>query len=282
MFFQSEVYAKPGELMQGVLPGNKPFLLSNKSSGIFKTTTTIHQAKNNSMSQLHFKSKAAIELFWESLFAEQKTIDMKQLHITQQSNIPKGKGLSSSSTDVLGILNTLNIFYKSNYPVGKLYELAALIEPTDPCLHDEHLLFDQRNGKMIKTFSVLPFHLIYFDSEKEQVVDTIEFSKKINYTSQCEQRYQQLIDAVMHSFENKDYLTFYNCLFASAEINNEFLPKKNFSLLQNFSIKNKVGLFIAHSGTFMGLVVEPNRYKDLETNAREFINKHWNTVIYTE
>ena len=56
MFFQSEVYAKPGELMQGLLPGNKPFLLSNKSSTIFKTITNINYPKVNGVFELNFKS----------------------------------------------------------------------------------------------------------------------------------------------------------------------------------------------------------------------------------
>lgn len=282
MFFQSEVYAKPGELMQGSLPGNKPFLLSNNSSTIFKTITNIYHTKANRVSQLNFKSKAAIEIFWEHLSVEQKTIDIAHTTITQQSNIPIGKGLSSSSADVLGVLNTLNLFYNANYSIETIYKLAAIVEPTDPCLHFENVIFNQKNGEVIQVFSELPFKLIYFDSDRSLIIDTIEFSQKISYTNQQQLRYQHLYEAIGVVFETANYDLFYQCLSASAEMNTTLLPKRNFNLLQDFAFRHKVGLFVAHSGTYMGLVIEPNLYKHIEPIAFEFISKHWNTPIYTE
>lgn len=282
MIVQSEVYAKPGELVQGLLPDNKPFLLSNKSSTIFKTITNINYPKVNGEVELNFKSKAAIELFWETLSVEQKTIDIAHLNITQQSNIPIGKGLSSSSADVLGVLNSLNVFYNANYSIEQLYKLATVIEPTDPCLHFENVLFSPKNGEVIQVLSDLPFKLMYFDSDIELLIDTIECSQKITYTNQQQLNYQKLYESIITAFENTDYTTFYNCLNKSADMNNIFLPKKNLHILQDFAFNNKVGLFVAHSGTYMGLVIEPDLYKHIEPIATEFINKHWNTPIYAE
>jgi uncharacterized protein involved in propanediol utilization len=282
MFLKSEVYAKPGELMQGSLPGDQAFLLSNKSSSIFKTTTTIEATKLLGDSQLKVKSKAALELFWETLSSRQKRIDISTISIRQQSNIPIGKGLSSSSADVLGLLNLLNLYYETHYSDEKVYKIAAKIEPTDPCLHLGSVFFNQQKGEVLKVLPELPFRLIYFDSDIEFTIDTLEFSKTIAYPKNLLMDFQKLNESITLAFNNKDYHSFYTCVNASSEINNVFLPKRKFHILQKFAHIQKVGLFVAHSGTFMGLVMAPEMYNQVEPKAKELIKKHWNTAIYTE
>lgn len=282
MFLQSEVYAKPGELMQGELPGKQAFLLSNKSSGIFKSITSLQLTPNRNSLQLHQKSQAALELFWQELSEEQKRIDISRLNILQESNIPIGKGLSSSSADVLGVLSTLNQFYQTNYSTEKLYSLAARIEPTDPCLHTEHILLNQRQGEVLKTFCSLPFQLIYFDSDPETMVDTIEFSNVLRYGEDHRNEFQLLYESIPFALEQKNYTFFYDCICSSAEINNAYLPKKHFHVLQDFALSHHIGLFVAHSGTYMGLVIAPDRYQELKQEAVSFIHKYWKSRVYTE
>src|SRR5690606_33288487 len=71
---------------------------------------------------------------------------LKGLTIKQVSNIPHGKGLSSSSADVLGILDVLNKHFAMKLDAALLYQMASLVDPTDPCLSETGLLFDQQNG----------------------------------------------------------------------------------------------------------------------------------------
>lgn len=282
MFVQSEVYAKPGELLQGALPGNKPFLLSNRSSRIFKNTIKVSIANLSDKQKLNSKSQKAVEVYWSSVSEKQKLIDISKLYVKSGGNIPVGKGLSSSSADVLGILHALNLFYKTQYPVEKLYELAAIVEPTDPCLHTGNLLFDQHNGEIIQPLSALPYQFIYFDSDMNTLVDTITFSQKTNYTESHQQEYKNLCKTIIEACVNQDYASFYYCLNKSAEISHSFLPKKNFHVLQDFAFANQVGLFVAHSGTYMGLVVAPPSLNRIKLKATELIKKNWNTSIYTE
>lgn len=282
MLLQVDVYAKPGELMQGELPGHQSFLLSNKSSCIFKSTTVILPAFSAIPLPLGKKSEAAVSLFWEGLSTEQKKTDLKQLHISQSSNIPTGKGLSSSSADVLGILSALNQFYKTDYSAEKLYSLAASIEPTDPCLHTEHLLLNQRKGEILKTFDPRPFQLIYFDSDPEAIVDTIDFSKTVCYKPAQHQHFQALYEHMVSAWKQNDYTVFYHCIRSSAEINNCYLPKKNFHVLYDFAMSKNIGLFVAHSGTYIGLVIAPDIYEGLKQEAVSFIKKYWRSPIYSE
>lgn len=282
MFVQSEVYAKPGELIQGTLPGNKRFLMSNKSSRLFKNTTKVGVGSLTKQRILNSKSKKAVELFWSSFSNKKQAVDISKLYFKQEGNIPIGKGLSSSSADVLGVLTALNIFYNADYSIQQLYDLAAAVEPTDPCLHTCSLLFNQDKGEITHTLPSLPYQLIYFDSDKNTQVDTIALSQLISYSESEQQEYENLCKMILFATANKDYEAFNFCLNKSAEINQSFLPKKNFAALQNFATENKVGLFVAHSGTYMGLVVEPSRFKSIEAKAAELIKKNWNTMIYIE
>ena len=277
-----DVYAKPGELIQGVLPGNKRFLVSNKSSRFFKSRTEIGIGNLTKQETLNYKSQKTIELFWSSLPDKKQKVDISKLYFKQEGNIPVGKGLSSSSADVLGLLDALSRFYNTGYSTEQLYNLAASIEPTDPCLHTCNLLFNQDKGEITQALSSLPYQLIYFDSDENTLVDTIALSQLINYSESQQQEYERLCKQIICATADNDYESFNFCLNKSAEINQFFLQKKGFHVLQDFAIENKVGLFVAHSGTYMGLVIEPSRFKSLEAKAAEVIKKNWNTAIYTD
>jgi L-threonine kinase len=277
------VFAKPGELIQGALPGNKRFLVSNKSSRFFKNRTEVG-IKNNAITQqpLNYKSQQAVELFWSSFSNKKKVTDISKLYFKQEGNIPIGKGLSSSSADVLGLLIALTVFYKTGYTNERLYDMAATVEPTDPCLHLGNLLFKQDKGEITHTLHPLPYQLIYFDSDKDTQVDTIALSKRINYSESQQQEFETICNSILQATAHTDYDSFNFCLNKSAEINEAFLPKKKFNVLQDFAIKNKVGLFVAHSGTYMGFVIEPSRLSDVKEKAESLIKKNWNTAIYIE
>src|SRR5688500_16374803 len=103
MIVRAEVYAKPGELIQGELTCNTRFLLSNISSRIFKNTTTIGIESFNTQ-PLNLKSQQAVDVSWTSLSNKEKVIHIRELTVQQEGKIPVGKGMSSSSADVLGIL----------------------------------------------------------------------------------------------------------------------------------------------------------------------------------
>jgi uncharacterized protein involved in propanediol utilization len=277
-----EVHAKPGELIQGALPGNKRFLVSNKSSQFFKNRTEVGVRNTIKQQPLNYKSQQAIELFWSSFSNKKKLTDISKLYFKQEGNIPIGKGLSSSSADVLGLLAALAVFYETGYTSEQLYDMAAAVEPTDPCLHASNLLFKQDKGEITHALTPLPYQLIYFDSDTNTQVDTIALSKRINYSESQQQEFETICSTILQATTYADYESFNFCLNKSAEINEAFLPKRKFNVLQDFAIENKVGLFVAHSGTYMGLVIEPSCLINVKERAEALIKKNWNTTIYIE
>lgn len=282
MVIRTEVFAKPGELIQGLLPDNKYFMLSNKSSKIFKSITTIYFDKNRVKNNLNAKSSQAIELFKGSFKFRDLSIPIEELSVVQTNNIPLGKGLSSSSADILGVLHGLNIFYKTSYSIQEIYTLATSIEPTDPCLHEDSLLFNQRSGEIFNSFGKQSFNIIYFDSDIDQTIDTIEAGRLLNYSEGQKKAFESLFRTIENALKSNDNNSFFNCLIQSAEMNNAFFPKKNFETLREFALANKCGVFIAHTGSFMGLVIEKEKYRDVEQEAIEMIKENWGSTIYCE
>jgi uncharacterized protein involved in propanediol utilization len=282
MTIKVTTYAKIGELLQGAFGKSQPFLVSNTSSKLFKTTTVVSTNPSQEGIRLGSKAKQAIELFCSLLDDDNIIPPVEHIYFNQQRNFQIGKGLSSSSTDILGVLLALNEIYKTNYPNKFLYNVASQIEPTDPCLDLDALLFNQKSGEIIDTFTPIPCSMLYFDSDPKMNIDTIKISQNRKYSENQVLEFQNLYSNLKKSTKNNDYATFFECTTKSAVINQTILPKKNFTLLVDFAVENKCGLFVAHSGTFMGLLIEPHRLSSIDLKAKDFVSKHWNTPLFIE
>jgi uncharacterized protein involved in propanediol utilization len=262
MTAQIITYAKVGELLQGAFGTNEPFLVSNISSKSLKTITIASTIPMNQGVRLGDKAMKAIELFYSLNDQKIKKIATPKIYFNQQRNFKTGKGLSSSSTDIFGVLLALNEMYNTQYPNHLLYQLAAQIEPTDPCLDLDSVLFNQKKGGIIDTLTPIPYSMLYSENQ------ILEF--------------RTLYSKLKKSTENKDYATFFECTTKSTLINETILPKKNFPLLLDFASENNCGLFVAHSGTYMGLLMEPDRLPLIELRAKDFVAKYWKTPLYIE
>jgi L-threonine kinase len=282
MTAQIITYAKVGELLQGAFGINKPFLVSNISSKSLKTITIASTDPMNQGVRLGDKAMKAMELFNSLNDQKLKKQSLPKIYFNQQRNFKTGKGLSSSSTDILGILLALNEIYNTQHPKHFLYKLASQIEPTDPCLDSDAVVFNQKKGEIIDTLSPIPYSMLYFDSDSKIKIDTVELSQNRHYSENQILEFRMLYSDLKISTENKDYATFFECITKSAIINESILPKKNFPLLLDFATKNNCGLFVAHSGTYMGLLIEPDRLPLIELKAKDFVEKHWNTPLFIE
>jgi uncharacterized protein involved in propanediol utilization len=226
MTIKITTYAKVGELLQGTFRESQPFLVSNISSKLFKTSTVASTDAIHQGIKLGSKALQAVELFYSLIDVKNKTLSIDQIYFNQQRNFQTGKGLSSSSTDILGVLMTLNEIYNAQYSKHFLYQLASQIEPTDPCLDLDSILFNQKKREIIDTLSSIPYSMLYFDSDPKMKIDTIQLSQNRTYSENQFSEFQNLYSKLKQSTENKDYAGFFECVTKSAVINATILPKK--------------------------------------------------------
>jgi L-threonine kinase len=282
MIIQIITYAKVGELLQGDFGKSQPFLVSTISSKLLKTTTLLSTKPIDQAIKLGDKAMEALQLFDSLITKNSPKRSISPLYFSQHRNFKTGKGLSSSSTDILGVLLALNEFYTTQYSNSLLYKIASQIEPTDPCLDLDPLLFNQKSGEIRARLSPIPYSMLYFDSDPNIKIDTIKLSQNRTYSENQLLDFKQDYLSFKKSTENKDYVGFFKCITNSAIRNETILPKKNFSLLLDFASENNCGLFVAHSGTYMGLLIEPDRLPLIELKAKYFVEKHWKTPLFIE
>ncbi len=157
MHYSAKIYSRIGELLQGVLSDGSEFLVSGLSSGRLYSEAEL--SLDLESAELPPKAAQALK---ELLDAVQYCGKLPPIRL--RSNIPKGKGLSSSSADVLAVLSVVNDYLEAGLGPEQLYRLAEKVEPTDPCLSNDIVLFHQHSGITHEVLRLPPMTLLYVDT----------------------------------------------------------------------------------------------------------------------
>lgn len=245
-----KIYARIGELMQGALSDGRDFMVSGISSTRWYTEAWLEADKGGD--PLPPKACRALALLLAKADA-----GLNGKRVCVRSNIPRGKGLSSSSTDVLGVLSLVNGYLGMGLSPAELYTLAAQVEPTDPCLSEDILLFYQQAGVAGRRIGLPPMTLLYFDAGPDRVVDTERVCRP--WTPGLGRYYDWLLHCFLRAAEAGDHAALFDCITASAEYNQTAVSLPRWDEWLRLSTDNRCGLMVAHSGTIAGLLVPPER-----------------------
>ena len=248
MGYSAKIYSRIGELMQGVLPDASAFLVSGLASRRWYSEAVLEEGEDRD-GALPPKASEALAI----LLREQRLSLPAEVTIRLYSNIPRGKGLSSSSADVLSVLSVVNNYLGIGLGAEELYRIAARVEPTDPCLSDEIVLFHQHSGRKGAVIDLPPVSLLYFDAAPERRIDTLEIRR-------CWPRgagdfFAWLLQRLMRAATECDYELLFDSITYSAEYNQTMLPLPGFGEYRRLATEAGAGLMVAHSGTFAGLLV---------------------------
>jgi uncharacterized protein involved in propanediol utilization len=159
--------------MQGILPDRSPFLISGLPSRTF-FSEAIAEEEGGLSTDLPPKARQAMDLFYRT--GQPKPVDPRPI-LSLRSNIPPGKGMSSSSADILSILYVLDRYWQTGFSDQTLYSIAARVEPTDPCLSGEIVVFKQQTGITDRVLSLPPLAMIWFDAAPDRQVNTMEVQR---------------------------------------------------------------------------------------------------------
>lgn len=255
--------------MQGVLPDASAFLVAGLrsrcwfSEAVLRCASPVAQGgaaacepamtadRRGMYEPLPPKTRAALKLLEQE--AGQRLPENARIEL--RSNIPWGKGLSSSSTDILSVLCVANTFLGAELSKGDLYRIAARVEPTDPCLCDDIPVFYQHTGCRGATVDLPPVTLIYFDTAPEVRVDTLAMPDR-GYPG-AGRFFSWLLGRLIGAAADADYDRLFDAVTYSAEYNQQLLPLPGFAELYRLARENQAGLMVAHSGTIAGLLTRP-------------------------
>ncbi len=251
-----------GELLQGVLPGNKKFLVNLKIKNCSQVNATLSSCQ-------YFEDKES--RFVESYRRFSKSYKVLRNLLTDigchddpfldvQSNIPIGKGLSSSTADMIATIKAfkkaLKISLKSDYIGGLLTE----IEPNDGLHWPGTAAYHHTTGKLISRFDYVP-PLSILGIDFGGVVDTVQFNRlHFTWSDQEMEHYQSLLKRMEDALNARDLATVCAISTESTLLWQRINPKSELGQVQEFQRETgALGIINTHSGTLLGLMYEPGR-----------------------
>lgn len=260
-----------GEILQGNL-GEKSLLVSppiNLYSNVRIFESYKEKDPNTNIKVNRFMKNLLLNWGYEEF--------IKNIYIEVKSEIPRGKGLASSTADICAVYKALINMFKKPYSEEELILNSVKIEPTDSIIFNKFTLFDYKKGKFKEELGdYIKFHILVFQGNK--IINTIEFNKKDLPPMKS---IEDLIPKLRQSILKSD-------LEGIGEISTESI-KRNFVRLNydyfNLVSKHKnetngLGIIGCHSGDALGIIYDNKqdliksfnlckRYKNLNTYTLE-------------
>lgn len=258
-----------GELLQGVLPGSGKFLVNLKIKNTSRVTLTLSAPR-------YSEKKEA--LFAESYRRYPKSYKVirnictdlgnhSDCYLEIDSDIPVGKGLSSSTADMVAgiqaLASALSVVMKPDY-IGRM---LTEIEPNDGLQHDGTGVYHHTAGKLIAQFPYVP-PLKILGIDLGGTIDTVQFNQKTVEWSEPEtRRYQDLLREMQDALARRDLSGICRIATESARLWQKVNPKRELDdVLALMGETGALGVVNAHSGTYLGLLYGEGR-SDLDAVA---------------
>lgn len=258
--------AHHGEILQGMFEDTGKLFRGSVTlpCHIFGSQASFFPIKNKNSSKIivepewKIKSKKAAELTLEYLGVED--ICGK---LAVKSNTPLRLGLGSSTSDVnasiLSVANSIGVVL-SPVIIASIAVRAEIA--TDAIIFGERaVLFGHRDGKVFEDLggNFPPMEVLGFNSDPDsEGVDTLAFPPA-EYSWQEIEMLRPLVGLIRRAIHEQSARLIGRVSSASVEINQRFLPTKNFKEIKNI-VKNvnAAGLQASHSGTVVGVIFDPN------------------------
>lgn len=241
-----------GELLQGILPNDRHFLvtlpISLKAKAVFKFSNSNHLF-------IYPTEKRKVNLFC-GLFATYYNLKITG-NLSIETEIPIGKGLSSSTADIVATSRVLEKAFNIPHSLTCIEKLIRQIEPSDGLLYDGVVAYYHREVSLLQKFHYHP-NLVILAIDEGGIVDTIKYNKIIrNPSIQEKLEYENLLNKFMQASERQDIKVIGKISTRSAELNQQYNYKPSLlDLLEINSTIEGLGVICAHSGTYIGILLE--------------------------
>lgn len=199
-----------------------------------------------------------------------------------ESDLPIGKGLASSSADLLATARAIESCYGVNIPIPLLQRFMAEIEPTDGVMYPGVVSFFHRKVELGERLGLMPRTTVVAIDEGGEV-DTIDYNRfRRPYTLEEKLEYAQLMNRLKIAFQEQDVHTIGQVATRSTLMNQSRQKKRSLKNLLRLSQElEALGIVNAHSGTFIGLLFWKED-RDYELKVAETIKMLKQTYVYVD
>jgi len=264
----STVFGTFGELLQGVLYENDLDFLVTFPIACYTTATFHPDTANRAISVYPRYKQKALKL--ARLMLDHCACPIGGT-IRLESSLPEGKGLASSSADLVATARAIGN-YLGHEPHPALIEtLLREIEPSDGVMYSSIVAFYHRKVQLREQLGSLPSLTIVGIDEGGEV-DTVEFNRipKL-FSAAKKQEYERLLVQIASAIQSKDVSTVGQIATQSALMNQKLQPKRTLdAMIAICQSVRGLGVIAAHSGTMLGLLLSPDapNYRQQLMDAR--------------
>jgi uncharacterized protein involved in propanediol utilization len=190
------------------------------------------------------------------------------------SEIPCGKGLSSSSADLVATARAIESYLGIRIPMDELCRSLSQVEPTDGVMFSESVIYFHVKGALCERLGALP-QVKILSLDEGGWVETLEYHRRSASRHPAERRreFGALLERLRSGFQRNALQEIGAVSTRSAYINQEANPKKNLERVHSICERTGgAGLITTHSGTCLGILYDdtkPGHEQDLAQAAAE-------------
>jgi uncharacterized protein involved in propanediol utilization len=249
------VNGKVGEWLQGTDEHGDPIVFPfTTASSPFRTLATIEPATNLSIEAIppSVGTKPKTELAVHELAVTCGFATDCNYRITILNSPPVGKGLGSSSVDIASALLTIKHHRNLDVSESVLFQIMCRVERSDFLFRPKLII---ATNPVVGSYSIAGTTprcvLVAWDTAPGEHVDT----EAVRYLDLARRRFRHEYQELCLLMQSNDPAAQFHASTRSAELNDQFLPKRGFSeaikLADDF---HALGLVAAHTGTYLGML----------------------------
>lgn len=177
------------------------------------------------------------------------------------SALPQGRGYGSSTADIGAVLYALGQALHRPFTPLEVSRLAVQVEPTDSSLFPGLALWDHRQGRLYQALGPAPaLTVIILDPGGE--VDTLTFNQRDHRAllHKLAARHREAFRVLYAGLQQMDLEAIGHAATLSATAHQGILENPLLDLALSLAREvHALGVCRAHSGTILGLLVDPQR-----------------------
>lgn len=176
-------------------------------------------------------------------------------HLAIESELPEGKGLASSSADLIATVRALEATLGHPIPTELVLATLRTIEPTDGVMYHEFVTFFHRKVELVRRLG-FPARLKVVALDAGGQVDTIEYNQRHSqFTDEECAEYADLLTSLESAIRGNDLQRLGRITTRSAILNQRRNPNRYLERALTIQQHTQaLGVVVAHSGPCLGLL----------------------------
>lgn len=248
--------ASCGEYVQGQVESGE--FLSSYCVSLFSKAVIKNRDGHTDKLASYPKAIKAMKKTFE-YFDEKKALGNVCLEMI--SNIPRSKGMASSSADIGAVIGASSAYLGINITPKQASKIAAEIEPTDSIFHKNIVAMNPLTGQLIEDIGIIEGikTLILEPHTRVKTKDVRKQDNYLNYKLTHLDTYKSILFEFQQAVRTNDLKSLGQVVNKSAILNDNLLPKPYLKDVMEIAMTlGAYGVNIAHSGSAIGILLDVN------------------------